>query len=801
MDRNRGERPVDRFGDGGKHSRMATRWSHAPPNQQRFPRGGGHAGGGDGFSGGRYHPYRGQPDYPMGPGEGELVPIGAMGFGPGDLGGHQMPMGGQKLGFAGRASPDYGDGNRYAKLFIGSVPRTVTEDDIRPLFEEHGDVVEVALIRDKRTGYQQGCCFIKYATSEQADRAIRALHNQYTLPGASGAIQVRYADGERDRIATVEDKLFVASLNKRATEKEVEEIFALYGHVEDVYLMKDEMKQSRGCGFVKFANRDMALAAMTALHGTYVMRGCDQPLIVRFADPKRPRSFEQRNFPAFGGPGFGHRSDAVLLNRQPENFDEPGGGHMPNKNWGQLSPQSGAQPSQSTTHGFGGQAAVMGGIAPASAAGSGSFGDGVPPTNGNSANMAPMPSSSQIFHHPIAQGSPAIGQQTFPLQKSIQGPQNLPPSLPSHNAMLSFPHAQTQAQQAPMQQLGQFQLPQSIGLNTFSQGQLAQQVPGLSGQLSASPSLIPQNTAAVTMQNPLGLQQQGLPAVPNQQQLPNSNISQQLLHQPGHQLPTQILLQQQAQTLQSSYQSSQQAIFQIQQQLQMMQQSNISQQQNSQAAKQQSSWSGLPQTPTPASMPATALPSALSATPSLPPSATSVTVASTCNWTEHTSPEGFKYYYNSATRESKWEKPDELTIFEQQQQQQLLLQQQQQLLLQQQKIIAPQLKSPSQTPSQMHIQTQVQPIQHASQSHMQPQMQPQMQLRQQAHMQILQPSLAYQASSAAGHQNVQDLSNPHLHGAGPVIDSTRMQHGIQVTPEWAWKNKPTGQGGSYSRHI
>ena len=32
-----------------------------------------------------------------------------------------------------------------------------------------------------------GCCFIKYATSEEADQAIRALHNQHTLPGVSCA--------------------------------------------------------------------------------------------------------------------------------------------------------------------------------------------------------------------------------------------------------------------------------------------------------------------------------------------------------------------------------------------------------------------------------------------------------------------------------------------------------------------------------------------------------------------------------------------------------------------------------------
>ncbi|XP_026442883.1 flowering time control protein FCA-like [Papaver somniferum] len=48
--------------------------------------------------------------------------------------------------------------------------------------------------------FLNGCCFIKYATSEDAERAIRALHNQYTLPGGTGPIQVRYADGDRERL-------------------------------------------------------------------------------------------------------------------------------------------------------------------------------------------------------------------------------------------------------------------------------------------------------------------------------------------------------------------------------------------------------------------------------------------------------------------------------------------------------------------------------------------------------------------------------------------------------------------------
>ncbi|KAJ9696695.1 hypothetical protein PVL29_008756 [Vitis rotundifolia] len=56
----------------------------------------------------------------------------------------------------------------------------------------------------------------------------------------------------------------------------------------------------------------MAVAAINALNGNYMMRGCDQPLIVRFADPKKPRIGESRGHVAFGGPKFGPRSQEPL---------------------------------------------------------------------------------------------------------------------------------------------------------------------------------------------------------------------------------------------------------------------------------------------------------------------------------------------------------------------------------------------------------------------------------------------------------------------------------------------------------
>lgn len=694
--------------------------------------------------------------------------------GPGEFGfnGHQpQPLSGQKRGFplSGRGpSPERSDGGNFAKLFVGSVPRTATEDDIRPLFEEHGNVIEVALIKDRKTGQHQGCCFIKYATSDDADQAIRALHNQHTLPGGVGPIQVRYADGERERLGAVEYKLFVGSLNKQASVKEVEDIFSKYGRVEDVYLMRDEKKQSRGCGFVKYSHRDTALAAINALNGIYTMRGCDQALIVRFADPKRPRQGDSRGA-AFGSPGFGPRFDSPGT-RPPSNIADTMGDRMPPPNaWRPMHPPNMGPSFNAGFHGMGPPMNPRSGdlALPINTGGSMS-GMGVP-LDGRFQVQSPSTMPQQNFNQSLPQ-IPSVNQQIPPVQKPIQSTQELPPSQQLY-PQASMPHQQT----STLSSFGQHGQPQPRSAGPLP----SQQGLGTSGQFPTSqPQSHQSASSATSRQTPhdTGMKSNTALATSNQQRIPPSMQLQQPL-QSLHQSPSQLaqLLSQQKQTLQASFHSSQQAFSQLQQQLQMMQPSNqaLALQQNAEASKTQSQWPGTRAqavASTCMAAPVVDVPSSTSTASAVP----AISQNAKCNWTEHISPEGFKYYYNSATGESRWEKPEELTSFEQQQQRQSVQQSQTQ-------------SQPSILPTQQIAQIHQVP----SQSHLQGQVPRQQQIQQPSSFQAY-GATGYQ-NGATGYQKGQEVGYKQLQTSViSASDPGRYPQGIYTTQELMWKNKPTG---------
>ena len=64
------------------------------------------------------------------------------------------------------------------KLFVGNLPFSATENEIRDAFEAHGEVSDVAVITDRETGRPRGFAFVEMSDSGQANAAIEALNGQ-----------------------------------------------------------------------------------------------------------------------------------------------------------------------------------------------------------------------------------------------------------------------------------------------------------------------------------------------------------------------------------------------------------------------------------------------------------------------------------------------------------------------------------------------------------------------------------------------------------------------------------------------
>jgi RNA recognition motif-containing protein len=67
------------------------------------------------------------------------------------------------------------------KLFVGQIPRVLTEQELLPILSEFGTVCEISLIRDRATGSSRGCAFVTMATKADAEHLINALNNVKTI--------------------------------------------------------------------------------------------------------------------------------------------------------------------------------------------------------------------------------------------------------------------------------------------------------------------------------------------------------------------------------------------------------------------------------------------------------------------------------------------------------------------------------------------------------------------------------------------------------------------------------------------
>src|SRR5512134_2255893 len=63
------------------------------------------------------------------------------------------------------------------KLYVGNLPYSTSEDELRELFAQAGSVVSVAIIRDRDSGRSKGFGFVEMESEADAQNAISKFNS------------------------------------------------------------------------------------------------------------------------------------------------------------------------------------------------------------------------------------------------------------------------------------------------------------------------------------------------------------------------------------------------------------------------------------------------------------------------------------------------------------------------------------------------------------------------------------------------------------------------------------------------
>lgn len=202
-----------------------------------------------------------------------------------------------------------------ANLYVRNIPRAMTQGDLEKFFSECGNIVNCRILTDQATGHSKGVGFVLFDTHDQAQEAINRLNGKVP-PMGTEALNIKFAEenagkarqppvmvinpggwgggynqgaysgpmrqsrfnmrynpmgGTPSSGLSVNEEgyvLFVYNIGPHCDERALWQLFAPFGSIQKVNVMKDHQKnQGKGFGFVTMLNYHEAMTAINSLNG------------------------------------------------------------------------------------------------------------------------------------------------------------------------------------------------------------------------------------------------------------------------------------------------------------------------------------------------------------------------------------------------------------------------------------------------------------------------------------------------------------------------------------------------------
>ncbi|KAL6897349.1 hypothetical protein ACP4OV_007045 [Aristida adscensionis] len=161
------------------------------------------------------------------------------------------------------------------KLYVGNIPRTVTDDELRSMFAEHGAVERAEVMYDKYSGRSRRFGFVTMSTAEEATAAVESL-NGTEVGGRKIKVNVtesflpnidRSAPEPEPVFVDSQYKVYVGNLAKTVTTEVLRNFFSEKGQILSATVSRAPgTSKSKGYGFVTFSSEEEVEAAIATFN-------------------------------------------------------------------------------------------------------------------------------------------------------------------------------------------------------------------------------------------------------------------------------------------------------------------------------------------------------------------------------------------------------------------------------------------------------------------------------------------------------------------------------------------------------
>lgn len=172
----------------------------------------------------------------------------------------------------------------FTNCYIKNIPSSYTDDDLRALFSEFGEVVSSKVSTDS-SGKSQNFGFCSMKTHEQALNAIESINGRIIEGKEIECCRMKKKKERLNELRSLSESwkrensakykgrnLYVRNFDETVVEGDLEAAFGVFGPIENVAVMRDDSGNSKKFGFVCFADRKsaencLARAQPIVLHG------------------------------------------------------------------------------------------------------------------------------------------------------------------------------------------------------------------------------------------------------------------------------------------------------------------------------------------------------------------------------------------------------------------------------------------------------------------------------------------------------------------------------------------------------